>query len=163
VECRGTLRIFAHNSIRPSIMTYGLGIARALTQMCDLSWSAIAVLPMSYCNVRPPVPEHSFLDSFCISYPRHISLYINLLLFSCHLPTNQTVCQNVIRVDGRSIVRIVVVVISRFCFRTRADVTCGSNTVESRCARCATTQRTFWVQMHATRDCQRRLRDADKR
>ena len=29
-------------------MTYGLGIAHTLALMCDLSWSAIAVLPMSY-------------------------------------------------------------------------------------------------------------------
>ena len=48
LESRETLRISAHSSVRPSIMTYGLGIAHTLALMCDLSWSAIAVLPMSY-------------------------------------------------------------------------------------------------------------------
>ena len=50
VECRETLRIFAHSSVRPSIMTYDLGIVHALAPICDLSWSVIAVLLMSYCR-----------------------------------------------------------------------------------------------------------------
>lgn len=48
LESRETLRIFADSSVRPSNMTRGLGIAHTLALMCDLSWSAIAVLPMSY-------------------------------------------------------------------------------------------------------------------
>lgn len=67
-------------------------------------------------NVRPPVPKHFFLNTLCIGCPRHALLVIHLLLFFRHLPTSQTVRRKVNRVDDRSIVQFVAVVIRRFCF-----------------------------------------------
>ena len=63
------------------------------------------------CNVCPPVPEHFFLNRLCIDYLYHASLNIYLLLSSYYLSINQNMSQVVDRVDSRSIVYIVAVVI----------------------------------------------------
>ena len=47
-ETRETLRISAYSSVILSIITYSLGIAYTLALICDLFWSAIVVLLISY-------------------------------------------------------------------------------------------------------------------